>query len=387
LISVDKQYSYREKIYTIECGGIRFTLKAIILVEQGWKKYDTDHTEKCSTLDVPQGYQFSAVPSVKECVSQPPKAYTDSTLISVMNNIDNRIADNELKSAVKGKGIGTEATRAEIIEQLIAAGYIERKGKEIRCTEFGTSFADSLPPSVRSVERTAQWEQDLERIRKGEMTKEAFLEDVKGFIKDTISFENSLARQRTPVKGNNTTFERVSLGICPRCGKNVYEGKANFYCESGKDGCGFTIWKEQKMYKDAITADMVKKLLNKQSIRLRAVTREGEIYTADFVLDDNGTYANFKRMVKPKLRIGECPRCHKAVIEGKMNYYCESGRDGCGFTLWKNDKYNNIVITHEDAAKLIAEQTITKAFDTMSGKSAKSYKMVDTGTYVNVKEV
>ncbi|MBQ4487416.1 MAG: type IA DNA topoisomerase, partial [Oscillospiraceae bacterium] len=186
LCAVDKEYSYKEKIYTIDCVGIIFTLKAIIPIEQGWKKYDTDHTEKLSSLDVCQGYAFPTVPSVKECVSQPPKAYTDSTLISVMNNIDNRITSDELKSAVKGKGIGTEATRAEIIEQLIAAGYICRDGKSIKTTDFGRAFVESLPPNVRSVERTAQWEQDLERIRTGEMTKEQFLDEVKRFIKDTI---------------------------------------------------------------------------------------------------------------------------------------------------------------------------------------------------------
>ncbi|MBQ4485919.1 MAG: hypothetical protein II936_02805, partial [Oscillospiraceae bacterium] len=199
-------------------------------------------------------------------------------------------------------------------------------------------------------------------------------------------FENSPTRQRIPVMGNIAS-DRVSLGKCPRCGRNVYEGKQNFYCESGKGGCGFTIWKEQKIYRDVITANMVKRLLDNKSVSLKAVTKDGAIYTADFELDDNGTYANFKRVVKPKLRIGSCPRCKKAVIEGEFNYYCESGRDGCGFTLWKNDKYNNINITPEDAARLIAEQTITKEFDTMSGKSAKTYKMVDTGTYVNVKEI
>ncbi|MBQ4363476.1 MAG: hypothetical protein II782_05705, partial [Oscillospiraceae bacterium] len=186
-------------------------------------------------------------------------------------------------------------------------------------------------------------------------------------------------RQRAPVKGNNTTFERVSLGICPRCGKNVYEGKANFYCESGKDGCGFTIWKEQKIYRDVITAEMVKRLLDGKPVRLKATTRDGAIYTADYVLDDTGKYVNFKRVQQPHIKIGECPRCHKPVVEGKFNYYCESGRDGCGFTLWKDDKYNKITVTPEDAAHLLADDKIRKG--------GKAYKMVDTGTYVNLKEV
>lgn len=388
LISVDKQYSYKECHYAISCGGIEFELKSVIPIEQGWKKYDTDHTEKVSSFDKPQGYAFDARARLKECVTQPPKHYTDSTLISVMNNIDNRITDSEMKSAVKGKGIGTEATHAEIIEQLIGAKYAERKGKEIVCTAFGRAFIDSLPMSVKSVERTAQWEQELEAIRSGEKNSEDFLSDVKRFVKDTIDFENSDTRNRKPVRDPDAKpFEREVLGKCPRCGKNIYEGKANFYCESGKDGCGFTIWKEQKIYKDIITADMVKRLLNKQSISLKTTSKEGKTYTADYVLDDTGKYVNFRRVQQEHMKIGECPRCHKAVVEGKVNYYCEGGRDACGFTLWKTDKYNNVTITREDAAKLINGESITKEYDTVNGKSSKTYKMVDTGTYVNLKEV
>ena len=390
LCAVDKEYTYTEKIYNIDCGNVVFTLKAVIPKEQGWKKYDTDHSEKYPALDVLQGTEFSADAKLRECVSQPPKAYTDSTLISVMNNIDNRITSDELKEAVKGKGIGTEATRAEIIEQLISAGYIERNGKELRCTEFGMAFAESLPMNVKSIERTAQWEHDLEKIKNGELDSATFLNEVKRFIQNTIDFENSNDRSREKVKNLNAkSFEREVLGKCPRCGKNIYEGKANFYCESGKDGCGFTIWKEQKIYHDVITADMVKKLLNRQSISLKAVNKEGKTYTAYYVLDDDGgKYVNFRRVQQEHRQVGICPRCRqRAVVEGKHNYYCESGREGCGFTLWKNDKYNKITISPDDAAKLINGESITKEFDTMSGKAKKTYKMVDTGTYVNLNEV
>ena len=122
--------------------------------------------------------------------------------------------------------------------------------------------------------------------------------------------------------------------------------------------------------------------------RVKAVSKEGKTYTADYVLDDTGKYVNFKRVQQEHKKIGTCPRCHeRAVLEGNQSYYCESGRDACGFTLWKDDKYNNITITPDDAAKLINGESITKEYDTVNGKSTKTYKMVDTGTYVNLKEV
>ncbi|MBR1444131.1 MAG: type IA DNA topoisomerase [Firmicutes bacterium] len=388
LMALDAEYSYIERVYTIDCGVVEFMLKAVIPIEQGWKKYDSDHKEKYSFLDLFKGQTFTANAKVKECTTQPPKPYTDSTLISVMNNIDNRISSDDLKSAVKGKGIGTEATRAEIIEQLITAGYIERNGKSIRCTKFGRDFVESLPPAVKSVERTAQWEQRFDRIKDGEEPT-AFLDEVKAFVREIITFENSENRNRTPVRKEGTTpFEREVLGKCPRCGKNIYEGKANFYCESGKSGCGFTIWKEQKFYRDTITAEMVKRLLNSDKITLKALNKQGEVYSAKYVLDDNGKYVNFKRIEEHKMKVGMCPRCRdRAVYEGRLNYYCESDREGCGFTLWKNDRFNKIQITPEEASRLIADEVITKEFDTIGGRKQKQFRMVDTGTYVNLKEV
>ena len=82
-----------------------------------------------------------------------------------MNNIDNRIDDEGLKAAVKGKGIGTEATRADVIEQLIEVGYAERNGKNIVSTPIGRDFINSLPESLKSLERTAEWEQTFNNIK------------------------------------------------------------------------------------------------------------------------------------------------------------------------------------------------------------------------------
>lgn len=131
LSALDKPYKYKEANYVFECNGIAYKLKTESPVGLGWKAYDREKKDKSDTeLGYTQGDTFSAEGiNVKEIEAQPPKHFTDATLLSVMSNIDNRIDDKSLKSAVSGKGIGTEATRAEIIEKLIRSGYAERNCK------------------------------------------------------------------------------------------------------------------------------------------------------------------------------------------------------------------------------------------------------------------
>ena len=84
--------------------------------------------------------------------------------------------------------------------------------------------------------------------------------------------------------------------------------------------------------------------------------------------------------------IGICPRCGKRIFEGRKNFYCESGRDGCGFTLWKDDRYNGITVTAENASDLIAGRAIRKAKKKLNGETVrKSYIMEDTGKYINIR--
>ena len=300
-----------------------------------------------------------------------------------MRNIDNRIEDKVLKSAVSERGIGTSATRAEIIKQLIEAEYVERKGKQLIATAFGREFIESLPENVKSVERTAEWEQYFDNIQKKGISPDELTNDVKTFIRTTIAYENS--RERTPIHHENSNApKREAIGTCPRCGKQIFEGKMSFYCESGKDGCGFTIWKESKIYQTKITAEAVKKLLEGDTIPLKAKNADGEIYTADYQLDDTGEYVNFKRVKSEKKAVGICPRCGKQIFEGKMNFYCESGKDGCGFTLWKEDKYNGVTVTAKAAAELLAKGKTTICKKTLNGTVKSVYVLKDTGKYINL---
>ena len=384
LITLDQPHVYTEYQYEFWCEDITYTLSLKKAVQAGWRTYCPDTKEVTDIPDYPESSSFIAEDiSVKEIQTQPKKHFTDKSLLSVMRNIDNRIEDKALKSAVSERGIGTSATRAEIIKQLIEAEYVERKGKQLIATAFGRKFIESLPENVKSVERTAEWEQYFDNIQKKGISPDELTNDVKTFIRTTIAYENS--RERTPIHHENSNApKREAIGTCPRCGKNIFEGKMSFYCESGKDGCGFTIWKESKIYQTKITAEAVKKLLEGDTIPLKAKNADGEIYTADYQLDDTGEYVNFKRVKSEKKAVGICPRCGKQIFEGKMNFYCESGKDGCGFTLWKEDKYNGVTVTAKAAAELLAKGKTTICKKTLNGTVKSVYVLKDTGKYINL---
>ncbi len=389
LCAVDKQYSYTESNYEFWCEDVTFTLKTEAVNKMGWKQYDTEKStaNSVSVSKYNEGDTLDMMNiSIKECVTKPPKHFTDASLLSVMNNIDNRIDDKELKAAVSGKGIGTEATRADIIEQLIAAKYAERRDKNIIATEFGRAFIASIPDNVKSARRTAEWEQVFTNIKEKGISAEPFMEDVKEFVRSVIAYENSPTRNRTPVKAPDND-KRTIIGVCPRCGKNIFEGKQSYYCESGKDGCGFTLWKEPKFFKEIITPEKAMKLIEGKSVPLKAESRDGRIYTADYKMDDTGRYVNLERIKLEKVFIGKCPRCGKNILEGRLNFYCESGKEGCGFTLWKKDNHNGITVTAENAKELLGGKVIVKQKKKVSGESIRvRYRMVDTGKYINLEE-
>ena len=390
LMALDKPHVYMAYEYEFWCEDITYKLSYKKTVQAGWKayrpKYEDDTEEEINIPEYTEGSSFTAENIiVKDVKTQPKKHFTDKSLLSVMKNIDNRIDDKSLKSAVSERGIGTSATRAEIIKQLIEAEYVERKGKQLIATAFGREFIDSLPDNVKSVERTAEWEQYFDNIQKKGISPDELTSDVKTFIRTTISYENN--RERTPVHHENANApKREAIGVCPRCGKQIFEGKTSFYCESGKNGCGFVIWKENKFYLTNITAEMVKKLLDGKTIPLKAKNRDGETYTADYQLDDTGEYVNFKRVKTEKTPIGKCPRCGKQIFEGKSSFYCESGKIGCGFTLWKEDKFNGVTVTAKAAADLLNKGKATISKKTLNGTEKAVYSLVDTGKYINLKK-
>jgi DNA topoisomerase III len=170
--------------------------------------------------------------------TQPPRRFTEASLLAAMETAGKEIEDAELREAMKDSGIGTPATRASIIERLITVGYIEREGRALHATEKGVQVIRLLGEhALTSAGLTGDWEHRLGLIEKGEDSRPAFMRDIAKFIGDTVGELDKL-------KG--VKIERANLGPCPVCGKDVVENRKGYSCWSREDpGCGFVIWKQK----------------------------------------------------------------------------------------------------------------------------------------------
>lgn len=224
--------------------------------------------------------------------TQPPKYYTEATLLSAMENVGRLVEDKELKESLS-KGLGTPATRAAIIEQILKKGFIKREGKKLIATTEGKDLMKILPEDIKSPELTATWEYKLEKVSNGELSESEFLEDIKHYITRLIgNAKENLNKDFVKSK------EKEVIGKCPRCSKNVYEGKLNFYCEASKE-CGFSLWKKNKFFTNAkkeINKSIAKKLLKDGKVEVKGLysAKKDKKYDATIVLEDTGKYINFK---------------------------------------------------------------------------------------------
>jgi DNA topoisomerase-3 len=195
--------------------------------------------------------------------TQPPRRFTEASLLAAMEAAGKDIDDDELREAMKERGIGTPATRASIIERLIDVGYIEREGRALVATEKGVQVIGLLGEhELTSAELTGGWERRLNLIEEGKDTRPAFMKDIAKFTEETVAELDKL-------KG--VKIERANLGPCPVCGRDVIENRKGYSCWSKDDpGCGFVVWKNKAG--KTLPASVVKELMES----LRSSREAGE---------------------------------------------------------------------------------------------------------------
>ncbi len=199
----------------------------------------------------------------KQGFTSPPKAFTEDTLLSAMESAGNK----EFEKDTEKKGLGTPATRAAILEKLVSSGYVERKGKQILPSADGVTANRKYPGLPEIASMTAEWENELLRMERGETKPADFMQGIGGLL------ERMLAHLRQiPTVQESPIYNKVSIGNCPVCGNPVCEGKLNFYC-SDRD-CKFALWKESKYL-----SGMKKTLTKKMATDL---LKKGRTYAKDF---------------------------------------------------------------------------------------------------------
>lgn len=188
--------------------------------------------------------------------TRPPKPYTDDTLLGAMETCGKALANDDLREAMKDHGLGTPATRAGILESIIKNGYVKREKKSLIPTATALLFMELVTDKLKDPIMTAEWEKQLSEIQRGDADPDAFMGNIVSFLSSFISDSKLIC---TPDESSPFKSERESIGTCPICGKNVVEYPKSYSCESGRDGCGFTIWKT--IAKKSISKTQAQKLL------------------------------------------------------------------------------------------------------------------------------
>ena len=242
--------------------------------------------------EIEEGMEFKIIDSkTREGFTQPPKHFTEDTLLSVMERAGNEELDKDLD--IEKKGLGTPATRAGIIEKLISVGYLERKNKNILPTNKGIRLITVIPDNLKSPRLTAEWENKLTEISLGKESDEEFLVGIKEMIIMLIKAYSHISVENKDKFRQN----KEALGQCPRCKSHIFEGKKNFYC-SNKD-CGFSLFKEDRFFVDKrkkLTNEMVKTLLTKNEVLVKGLhsNKTTKSYDAYIFIEDTGKYINYK---------------------------------------------------------------------------------------------
>jgi DNA topoisomerase-3 len=219
------------------------------LVEPGWKAVYGEEAEQprgdedsggdqlLPKLDQGETVQTVSVESLRK-ETQPPRRFSDASLLAAMETAGKEVEDAELREAMKDSGIGTPATRASIIERLVDVGYLEREGRSLVATEKGVQVIRLLNSHpLTSAGLTGDWEHRLGLIERGEDTRPAFMNDIAKFTTETVQELDKLKGVR---------IERAKLGPCPVCGREITENRKGYSCWSREDpGCGFVIWKRK----------------------------------------------------------------------------------------------------------------------------------------------
>ena len=300
LCAIAAPHEYETVTAVFSCAGNEFTAKGKTVLVPGWKeidqrfrstlKADTEEEVLNTLPELAEGQNFSVTTDISEHFTSPPKAYTEDTLLSAME----RAGAEDMPENAERKGLGTPATRAAILEKLVQMGFVQRKGKQLVPTKDGINLAVVLPESLTSPVLTAEWENRLTEIAKGNADADEFMAEIEAQVRQLVKTYSCISAD----KQNLFQSERVIIGKCPRCGENVYEGKKNFYC--GNRSCQFVMWKNDRFFeqrKKAFTPKIAAALLKNGKAKVKGLYSEktGKTYDATVLLaDTGGKYVNYR---------------------------------------------------------------------------------------------
>ena len=307
LMACPEPHIFEAVTAVFSCAGQEFIASGKTVLAEGWKglerrfmatlkkKADTEYDEENAlSLDVPpfaEGQTFdNPQAAVTEHFTTPPKPHNEASLLSAMERAGNEETDPDAER----RGLGTPATRAAIIEKLVKGGFVERKGKQLIPTKSGIELVCVLPEVLTSPQLTADWENNLTQIAKGNADPDNFMTGIETMTRELVSTYPFLSDKEK----ERFKEEKPVIGKCPRCGANIYEGRKNYYC-ANRD-CAFTMWKNDRFFEERkvtfspkIAAALLKD--GKAKVKKLYSPKTGKTYDGTILLaDTGGKYVNYR---------------------------------------------------------------------------------------------
>ena len=293
------------KIHDEKFKGI-FATKGRVQIVEGWRVVEKIET-KDTILPFVNGKEIVQVVDgkVNTVTKKPPKLHNEKTLLRVMETCGKSFKDEEdspemMQAILSGFSIGTPATRAETIKKLKDTGYIKSKGKSLTCTDLGKTLVEIFPvKELLDLQYTGRLEKTLSDIEKGKFKKDDFLSMIKAF---TVEAVEDIKKDTAMLKNFKVELPEgtESIGKCPVCGNDIIEGEKGFGCTNWKNGCKYTIWKNDKFIESMgkkVTKEMVKLLLKNGKVGFRNLkSKKGTLFSAylKYEKDEKTGYYNWK---------------------------------------------------------------------------------------------
>jgi DNA topoisomerase III len=392
-------------------NGVAFQAKGARVLDPGWTALYASRAgggEDQDEQELPRfrpGESGPHEPFVKRGETKPPSPFTENSLLGAMETAGKFVEEEELKEALKEKGLGTPATRSDIIETLLKRGYIERARKTLAATDLGRYLIALIhEPSLKSPELTGEWEGRLREMEQGKCDPAEFRREVVKYTRNIVG------------SGVDAPVDRARLGDCPRCGKPVIEGNKGYGCSAWKEGCSFVLWREHDGV--ALAEAQVRELLQRGLITRPVTKAEGgeailylsrtgavmEIAPPD-ASGQSGrggrqsarrgarpaaakrgtrrasptTASKTKTASKPRATskattkapsdgsVGECPLCGSDVVDRPKSYSCS--QRSCDLVVWKSVAKKKIGVRTARTLLTNGKTSVLKGFKSKQGRS------------------
>lgn len=274
-----EEYLYEQTDITVKCQEHDFKARGKIPVQMGFKEVEKAFKQLCVKAEpveekeketsIPAGYEegmrlFPVKAEKTTHYTSPPKPFNEDTLLAAMETAGNKEFDSETEK----KGLGTPATRASTIEKLVSSGYAQRKGKQILPSTEGKELVKVMPEYLKSAVMTAEWENRLLMMEKGQITDTQFMGEITSLVRKILE----VCREIPEEERRRFQTAREVIGKCPVCGCDVFEGKQNFYCSNRQ--CDFALWKENRFLgsmEKNLDKKMARELLDKACTHVKGL--------------------------------------------------------------------------------------------------------------------